>query len=46
MMPHAHEELAWWWLPLLLPRVFLEECEMQKPLLSHTSRLQHTPRAK
>lgn len=36
MMPRAHKELAWWWLPLLLPRVFLEEYEIQKPLLSHT----------
>lgn len=35
--PRAREGLAWWWLPLLLPRVFLEVYEMQKPLLSHTS---------
>ena len=30
-VPRAHEELAWWWLPLLLPRVFLELYEIRSP---------------
>lgn len=37
MVPCAHEELAWWWLALLLPTESSEVYEIQKPLLSHTS---------
>lgn len=31
-MPCAHEELAWWWLALLLPTESSEVYEIQKPL--------------
>lgn len=32
MVPCAHEELAWWWLALLLPTESSEVYEIQKPL--------------